>query len=79
MKYRFRYTVTKALDLCIEANNSAEALRFAENYTSMRFCDNTDDLLTIDHSLKVVPEDDKSPYDMGFYRPDETVRELSAL
>ncbi len=79
MKYRFRYTATKALDLCIEANNSAEALRFAENYTTACFYDNTDGLLMVDHSLKIVPKDDKPPYDMGFYRPDEIVRELSAL
>ena len=79
MKYRFRYTAIKALDLCIEANNSAEALQFAENYTAARFCDSTDDLLMVDHSLKLVPKDDKPPYDMGFYRPDEIVRELSAL
>ncbi len=79
MKYRFRYVATKALDLCVEANNSTEALQFAENYTAARFYDSTDGLLMIDHVLKIVPKDDKSPYDMGFYRPDEIVRELSAL
>ena len=75
-EYRFRFTVTKALDFCVEAKSETEALRFIENYTASRFSDNVEDLLTINHDIRAVSNDSNLPYDMVFYRPDEIVRNL---
>lgn len=75
-EYRFRFTLTKALDFCVQAKSETEALHFIENYTAARFSDNVEGLLTINHDIKAVSNDDKLPYDMVFYRPDEIVRNL---
>ena len=77
--FRFRFTLTKAIDFVVTANRRAEAEQFIGNYVYAHCLDDYDGLLTIDHSVRPVQEKDTLPYDMAFCRSDEIVRKLTAF
>jgi len=78
-KYRFRFTLTKAIDFVVAANRRAEAEQFIDNYVRAHCLNGYDALLTIDHSIRSVSKKDGLPYDMDFCRKDEIERRLSAV
>ena len=74
--FRFRFTMTRAIDFVVTANRKAEAEQFVNNYVCSRCLGDYDSLLTISHSVRPVRKKDILPYDMVFCRPDEIVRNL---
>lgn len=77
--FRFRFTLTKAMDFVVSANRRAEAEQFIDNYVRAHCFDENYGLLTIDHNVRPVRKKDDLPYDKVFYRQDEIERRLTAI
>ncbi len=76
-KFRFRFTLTSAIDFDVEASDRDEAERYLRNRVEYYYVDHPGELKVIDRSIVSIDCSDNLPYDMKFYRPEEVVRELA--
>jgi len=75
-KFRFRFTLTSAIDFAVDVSDYGEAEQYLKNRVEYYYIDHPDELKVIDHSIEAIDCSGNSPYDMKFYRPEEAVREL---